>query len=46
MVINNITRYYLTICFYVDIFNEEKTAIKAVKEDVNYEEKSISVIGR
>ena len=40
------TRYYLTICFYIDKLSKEKTAEEAVKEDVIYEEKSISVIGR
>ena len=41
------TRYYLTICFHVDILSKEKNnGYEVVKEDVIYEEKSISVIGR
>lgn len=43
---DNMTRYYLTICFYIDILSKEKQPIKAVKEDKYYEEKSVSVVGR
>ena len=44
---DNITRYYLTICFIVDIFSKENNnSLRVVKKDEVYEEESISVIGR